>query len=571
MKQTSFESELRQLELRANRELEEVRKKLEKRIVELERPTPALANYGASPNYLRNSHAEWSTDAYTNSGITPTTAGDLNREAFGWYRQKGVYDGTPTTLLTASSTYALKREYTGAQHTLWAANEGADSDIPIWDGENGTFLLGGSTDNYDIACPLPTDFAVPGQRFYVYLEVSLASDTIDKGEGQQFYCGFWDNTTGQEKWLEGSDFTLSGSVFGASGSRTLEYKVLAETDSGTQIISDTLSITTAPATLSELNHVRLSFTGAPGFIYYGVYRKDGSTYRLVQEIRNSNDLAFYDMQESGGAIVDGFPTLSAQRPQAFAITTAFEPGELSSSAFAVHTLTVQVPLTYDASNTTAGNQWFRFGLDSNVGIGSERGIVIRRIAVSEGFGAWTRSPLDLQAASSPTSRPASGPPTGNPTGDPSGAGGGGINCVTLDTQVEAMFERADGEKVLPITAEDIQAGDYVWAGALSLPVKRTKTGTVQRLFVIVTENGKRLECSTTHRIITSSKDRHGKAAKDLCEGDLVMTWHNGQFVQSAIKTITEKWGSFVVKSITLPTPHLWITNGVVSHNRKDPI
>lgn len=571
MKQTSFESELRQLELRANRELEEVRKKLEKRIVELERPTPALANYGASPNYLRNSHAEWSTDAYTNSGITPTTAGDLNREAFGWYRQKGVYDGTPTTLLTASSTYALKREYTGAQHTLWAANEGADSDIPIWDGENGTFLLGGSTDNYDIACPLPTDFAVPGQRFYVYLEVSLASDTIDKGEGQQFYCGFWDNTTGQEKWLEGSDFTLSGSVFGASGSRTLEYKVLAETDSGTQIISDTLSITTAPATLSELNHVRLSFTGAPGFIYYGVYRKDGSTYRLVQEIRNSNDLAFYDMQESGGAIVDGFPTLSAQRPQAFAITTAFEPGELSSSAFAVHTLTVQVPLTYDASNTTAGNQWFRFGLDSNVGIGSERGIVIRRIAVSEGFGAWTRSPLDLQAASSPTSRPASGPPTGNPTGDPSGAGGGGINCVTLDTQVEAMFERADGEKVLPITAEDIQAGDYLWSGAISLPVSRVKTGTVQRLFIITTENGKRLECSSSHRIITSSTDRRGKAAKDLEEGQLILTWHDGRFEQSAIKTIAEKWGSFVVKSVTLPSPHLWITNGIVSHNSKDPI
>lgn len=571
MKQTSFESELRQLELRANRELEEVRKKLEKRIVELERPTPALANYGASPNYLRNSHAEWSTDAYTNSGITPTTAGDLNREAFGWYRQKGVYDGTPTTLLTASSTYALKREYTGAQHTLWAANEGADSDIPIWDGENGTFLLGGSTDNYDIACPLPTDFAVPGQRFYVYLEVSLASDTIDKGEGQQFYCGFWDNTTGQEKWLEGSDFTLSGSVFGASGSRTLEYKVLAETDSGTQIISDTLSITTAPATLSELNHVRLSFTGAPGFIYYGVYRKDGSTYRLVQEIRNSNDLAFYDMQELGGAIVDGFPTLSAQRPQAFAITTAFEPGELSSSAFAVHTLTVQVPLTYDASNTTAGNQWFRFGLDSNVGIGSERGIVIRRIAVSEGFGAWTRSPLDLQAASSPTSRPASGPPTGNPTGDPSGAGGGGINCVTLDTQVEAMFERADGEKVLPITAEDIQAGDYLWSGAISLPVSRVKTGTVQRLFIITTENGKRLECSSSHRIITSSTDRRGKAAKDLEEGQLILTWHDGRFEQSAIKTIAEKWGSFVVKSVTLPSPHLWITNGIVSHNSKDPI
>jgi hypothetical protein len=279
------------------------------------------------------------------------------------------------------------------------------------------------------------------------------------------------------------------------------------------------------------------------------------------------------MQETAGSIQGGWPSITTQRPQAFAKTTEFEPGELSSTEFASHTLSIQVPLTYDASNTTSGNQWFRFGLDETVSAGSERGIVIRRICLSEGYGSWTRSPLDLQAASSPTSRAASAPPTGNPTGDPPDSGGGGINCVTLDTEVEVVRLGVDGDEkydeVVRVPAGDLKTGDFVSVGAIASRVRKVKVGVVQEIIEFETANGHILRCTESHRIIKNRFDKSGTAARFLDVGDKVLTY-DGAFAQSVIVRKLQILGETVVKSISLPSPNLWVTNGIVSHNAKDP-
>lgn len=569
MQQTSFDNQLRQLEQKIERRIQKTVGELDQRVLVLETPALAPTQYGVSPNYLPNSHPEWSLDAFSNAGITPSTAGDDNRECYNWFRQLGTSDASPTTNLLATATEALKREYSGAEHSLWAANEAVDLDIPRWQGADGQFLLGGVTDNWDIACPLPTDFVSPGLTFYVYLEAMLATGA-ELPDGLQFYCGVWDNTAGQRKYLEGDDFTPTATVQGVAGSRTLEYKILAETDSGTQMLSTLVTITTAPATLTSENHIRLQFAGAPGFIYYGIYRKDGSTYRLVHEIRNSIDLDFFDMQETAGSIEAGFPTLSATRPQAYAQTRTFEPTE---TVFTPHTLTLQVPVTYDSSQTASGNQWFRFGVTGLMGTGDEHGIIIRRINLSTGYGGWTHSERDSLAASSPTSRAASAPPSGNPTGDPSGGGSGGSNCVTLDTEIQVVSrELTDGgyaDLIGNVAMGDLKRGDFVAYGASVLPVQRTRTGKVPFVYEIETENGKVLRCSESHRLIRSRLDRTGKAAKQLQVGDLVLTEDNG-FRQSRISRIGRIIGEVVVKSVQLPSPHLFVTNGIVSHNSKNP-
>lgn len=563
MRQISFEQELDNLRRQFTRELADATRTLDARLQTLEAPTFDPTSYVSPPNYLPNSHPEWSKDAYTaGTTVTPSTAGDGNRECYNWYRQTSV-----TTALSAAAATALKRSVPSAQHSLWAANEGTNSDIPIWDGTNGTFLLGSSNTNYDIACPLPTDFVFPGQRFYVYFEVSLGDVNTSKSANQRFYAGFWDNTTGQQKWIEGSDFTPTASVYGAEGSRTLEYKIFAETDSGDEILSAAVPVTNAPATLTAENHIRLSYSGAPGFIRYVIYRKDGSNFFRVGETRNSIDLQFFDTAETGSTVVpvSNYPTVTGNRPRAYAETREFRPGTLSSTSFTPHQLTIQVPLQYNRNNTTNGNQWFRFGLTQLVAGGDEREFVIRRISVSEGFGSWTRSPRDMQATNGPTTSATSAPTTGTTTPNPSEPGTGSPTCVVLDTMTKVLR----GDEIIEMPVGDLEKGDMLWSGQVALRIKRFREGEVAETLLFRTENGSEVRCTPDHLIITGYNDLHGTPARYLHVGDEVMTLDaSGRITLDVITSRQNIVGQVPVRGVVLDAPHFWLTGGIVSHNNK---
>lgn len=554
MRQTTNQQDLNNLEHRFESRLREEILRLDTRVLNLERPTVDALTYTASPNYIPNSHPEWSKLAYTTAATTPSTAGDTNRECYNWYRQTAA-----TTTLAATAANALKRSVLGAQHTLWAANEGANSDIPIWDGVNGTIQLGSSATNYDISCLLPTDFVLTGQRFYIYFELALASTSIAIPSNLQVYAGFWDNTN--TDWIKGSAFTPTASVQGVAGARTIEYKIHAKTDTGDEMLSNAVTVTTANATLTPNNRVRLAFSGAPGFIYYGIYRKVGSNYYRVGEIRNSIDLQFYDQVESGATVVSvaGYPSVSGNAPKAYTLSGLVT--SLSATGYLANTLSVQVPTTYNRGSTNAGAQWFRFGINQLVAGGSERGFLIRRISVSEGYGGWVRSNRDMTAASPPTATATSSPTPGNPPVDPPPPGSGG-NCVTLDTLVPTL----NGDK--PIG--EIDYGELVDNAAYVSPVKNIIQGEVAEVAVIKTANGCALKCSLPHRIITSNQDVRGTAASQLKIGDKVLTCLNGQYAQSEIIGHEIERGSFTVRTLKVPAPHLYITNGIVSHNSKDP-
>lgn len=542
---------------RARADLDEQIARLEGRIDILEQESIDATEYSASPNYIVNSHPEWSTAAYENKSVTPSTAGDDNHECYNWYRQTSA-----TTALSATTGTALKRNNSGG-HSLWAANEGTDGDIPIWDEVNATFLLGGETVNWDIACPLLSDVIFPGQTFYLSFEASLASGAA-LPSGLQFYGGFWDNTAGQQKWIEGSAFTPTISVQGTGGSRTLAYKVLAETDSGEQILSTEVSVTTAPSSLSPSGRVRLQFDGAPGFIKFTVYRKDGSNFYRVGTIKNSIDLLFYDQVESGDTVVPetGYPSVTDDAPKAYALTQTFDPADTGSVQ--LHSLTIKIPNTYDRSATTNGNQWFRFGVDGLMGSGDARGIVIRRIMVSEGFGTWTRSPKDLDAQSSPTSTATSAPTPSNPTPVPPDRGEGGVQCVTLDTLIDVITDC----DTMQVPIGQIQRGDFVECGAVARPVKRIIEGTAFKLLRITTSNGCVLTCTPSHKIIRSSRDRTGQASGKLAVGDKILTCIDRKFEQSEIESIEVIREQTEIRTLKLGSPHLYVANGIVSHNLK---
>jgi hypothetical protein len=534
------------LDQRIREQIESVYGTLDRRLQILEAPIIDPVTFSSSPNMLPNSHPEWSTLAYGTPGTTPATAGDTNYEAYNW-----LYETEATTDLSTNADPLLASGHSGFA--------GLNADAPVWDRVNGAFKLGSETTQYDISCPLPTDFVSPGQLFRIYFEASLAAADTDINEAQ-FYCGFWDDTSGQEKWIEGSAFTPTIGVFGATGSRTLEYKILAETDTGSQILSTAVSVSNAPAVLTSADHVRLFFSGAPGFIRYVIYRKDGSNYYRVGEIRNSIDLQFFDILESGDTVVPeaGYPSVSGSEPRAYAITSTFAPG--AAGAFAIHTMTIQVPLTYNRSNTGNHQQYFRFGLSQFVASGSAREVVIRRISVAEGNGPWSRSPLDLQAASGPSISATSAPPPpggGGTPSDPPPPGGGGPPCLTLDTPVLTP----EGFRCIG----DLKKDDWVMCGMASKLVKPPRIGTVQFVWEIECDNGSVVRCSDTHKWIRDVKDKGGRSARLLQVGDTLL---GADFRPTKIIRKDKILGQVQVVDIQLPDPHLFIASGLVSHNRK---
>jgi hypothetical protein len=425
-----------------------------------------------------------------------------------------------------------------------------------------TFNLGSATTRYNVCCPLTTNFVHPGEKFYVYFEASVSQSDTDINDAE-FYAGFYDNTAGQRKYIEGGDFTPTISVQGVPGTRTLEYKIHARTDSGQEILSAAVTTTTAPATLTTDNRVRLDFTGAPGFIQYTVYRKNGANYYRVGDIRNSIDLNFLDTVESGPSVVpvSGYPVVTGARPQAIARTLDFTPAPVGT--FRPHTMTIQVPLTYDRSVTGNGMQWFRMGLTGLVASGSEREVVIRRISVSSGYGGWSRSPLDSSAASGPSSTATSAPGGGTPVGDPPGGGGGGPVCLVLDTEVDTP----DGIVLL----DDIEKGDKVLLNGISRKVKKTQDGVVQFVWRLETEDGKVNKCSEEHRWPTLTKKR---TTMFLKVGEYLID-RDDKPVKLVSKTMVfptdeEKrlYGGIRVKRIWVEKPNMFVANGIKTLNQK---
>ena len=531
-------------------ELETVKQGFEERIAALEAPPRAIANLSASPNYLLNSHPEWSKAAWENASILASSVTDDNRTAYNWFYQTKLDSGQ-----NLGSSSALIAD----GHSSFSSS----GETPIWDRINGQVAIGHETTNYDISTPLSRDFVFPGQRYYVYFETILTDIDADLNE-VELYCGFWDNTGSELKWIEGSDFTPTATVFGAGGTRTLTYKVLASTDSGDQILSTDIVVNNAPNSLSETNHVRLFFIGAPGFISFKVYRFDGVKHRLVGEVNNSIDLQFFDLQEEIGSLTTGFPAITTQRPKAYKTTVSLTA---TPDYYTAHTLLIQIPTTYDRGLTTNNKQYFRWGITGP--LNKKRGLGIRRMMVSEGFGPWVRAQGDLTIPlSSPSTTAAYSPGPGVVIGD---GPVDGAYCVTLDTIVEVITKVNGFDIVLQKPIKDIEVGMKLVCGTEISPITAIKDGVVQQTYQVITESGLSVTCSANHRLLRSRFDKAGTAVYTLKIGDYILVSKEGKFEQEPIKDIIVKIGDTQVRTVSLPAPHLFITNGIVSHNTKAPI
>lgn len=474
-------------------------------------------------NYCPNSDFKFSKMAATVPGTTPGTAGDTNQECWKMYRQE---QGNGVTIDAAHTLKAVG-------HSLYAANEGTDATIPIWDRVIGQ-LVWGAADKplWDVAIQLFNNDVKPADRWFVRFVIGSLTDDLVPDDLEMF-CGFWHKTASTEDWITGGNFNLSYIIPPDStpGTRELNYVAVARTDGGVTLYSQTLNVLDAPDVMSAADPVRLNYGSASGsgFLEFKIYREDVATGEVHQIafLRNVNEVIFDDDGDNLMA-VPSLPTSSALNTQAIAYSRRLEVGT-NGGELLINDFQVQIPHDYDWSQTLPLSQFFRFGFTTETAV--NRQIRIDRIYLGPSFNNWSDSPLDPPGATASTSQ-TGGTPIGGGNDGPPIVGTGG--CIRRDVPVLRLdFDRQ--YEWLPYA--QVPHGDLIENGATEKNVVRDKLPVRVRFsYRVDFSNGVWTYCTRPHRFrINAAGDTEAAIRMDV--GDVVWGWTKG--VEGPV-TITAK-------------------------------
>lgn len=557
---------------RASGEAQELARELTRALERGEIIVPQVAesrpNIAGGTNHCPNSDHAYSKDAATVPGTLPGTAGDGNHEAYRFFRQAAGAN------VSTASAGALK----SVGHSLYAASEGANAYIPDWDRTNGWARLGSPTTQYDVCVQMLGKVVGPGQRWY-FRFLARALDAAVLPDDVQLYAGFWHKAGGTEGWVEGGDFTLSYTIKGTAGATAREYRVLAKTASGVEVLSAVLAVPDSPAVLDFTNYVQLFYDAGPGFIEFHIYRKDGATYTHLYTVRNTVDLQYNDTDNTAThQAAAGWPVVSASKPRAYAETHDLLVGSFGGD-WGSNDVTIDVPTTYNSSLTDADGLFFRYGLTAPAGV--NRHVGIDRIWLSTTFNEWAPELIRLADGSYavPSVSPTSGF-TGGGGGvlEPPEGGSGGATCV-LDTEPVLLPSGAWARY------RDVFRGQALRGGLARAPMLVTgkRGGRAAGFYVVTTENGTTLRCTATHRLAASRALDRFVPARELKAGDPVACVVGGRLGMTAVKRVRYvpklcRVGTFTLRDLSgdrregdglyAAGRSKMMDRGLVGHNRK---
>ncbi len=391
----------------------------------------------------------------------------------------------------------------------------------------------------------------------------------DDATAPRLFCGIWDNTAGQRKYLEGDALTLSASVVGSpAGTTSREYFVVARTSWGRTIGTNTVTVANAPdnSSFSASCYVSLSWTPVTGAVAYDVYRKTGATYQLLRVVYPQN--SYFDSNYTEKTVVS-YPTPDDTKATAYVLTTQynFKP----TTSWQGIPINIPIPSTYDQSLTT-DKQWLRIGLDSAMtGAGMQWGLQIDLISLDDGNGNFSRSPLDFFVKRG-NAITASGGSQGTV-----GTGGGGLEVPPGDTDLCPVFESLTWASI-DGRLEQISMIDLFQLREKGFDVKilnrrhelveiekmqiSARPKTVYTLFL---SNDKQTTCSENQPFFADATDTLGKSLKTLSIGDKIQTKDGVAEVTALIRQTKKR--SVISTTIAGVEKGFWIDD-IAGHNRK---
>lgn len=507
-------------------------------------PVPAAnqLNLAGGTNHYPNSDIDYSTDARTIAGTLPADAGDGNQEVWRHSRQMQTDD------IVVDAAHALK----AVGHSLYAADEGVNPEVPDWNRVDGWIEIGSGPGNpqYDIAVELLAPLVGPGDTWFVLFR-SVALDAALVPADVEAYFGVWEQRAADEGWVTGGPFDLDYEIIGVAGATNIDYRVLAKTDSGVSILSNILNVSDAPAVLSAANYPKLYHNAGPGFIEYEIYRLRAGIYEHLFTVRNSIDLQYNDTGTAHYGVVGGWPADPGNAPQAYAKTRTLRVGGYNN-AWALNELRIRVPNSYDYSQ--AVKQFLRFGLTAETGV--DRHLGIDRLWFSTTFNEW--APDLLTPFADGTFPIKSVSPTSGSQGssggvlDPPPPGGGGGVCILNRMPVMVRNSR---RKLVFKRYQDTQAGDEI-KGQHRIPYEalEKKGGMVSEWYRIRTKNGIRYECNARHRLVL-----------DIDREDYIEAQHVKLGVKLAGATLRGRKFVTAVTSVELIPEPTWAGTYVLRH------
>lgn len=395
---------------------------------------------GTTSQEVENTTGTESADSLRNNTTRRTTNGNIS--------------GAPTTNLTTSGSFFLPGDvnahvvifgagtagaphittiasYTsGTQVTLTAAAQTNVSGATVvvmprptyWDKASGLAIMGYDWSLYH---PLVKNIAAPGQVVYVRFQIKKNPEWGVIPGNYGIRAAIWDNTSGQQKVVEGSTWQVSASpTFAAPGIYTRKYILRVDSTAG-PFYSDVISPATVNNQVSvdnidNVNYVNVSWMSFPEASRYTLYRFDSqhNEWRTIAQVTNGS----IQFQDKGGRSGDTFSPPGANvNAKAQTILSNFldelEP-DFVSFIFAI-----RVPSNYTYAST-ADKQWLRIDIvDQNGALAqiSPGSLFIDKVAVGYNNGAWTMSARDVASAAAiaTTTPPPSNVPGGlEPVPDP---------------------------------------------------------------------------------------------------------------------------------------------------------
>lgn len=532
-------------------------KKLDERVQSLS--DQIFQNAPPFVNYVNNGDFVFEQEDYEPG----TNYTDDHLDCAHWYQQ----DSTDTTQITEHTTTVRSNEHI-------STNTGLQT---YWDKTAGQLVYGSRCAIYT---PLPKNLGFPASSLFCRFQVKKFSGGVSITDSWRLRASIWDNTSGQQKIIEGAVFDLTvNAAVPSPGSFTRKYILKVDT-SMDFFFSDVLTPSQVTNQVSvtntdNVNFVNVSWQVFPEAARYRLYRHDSefNEWRLIADIVNGAT-SFKDVGGRTGALF--IPPGANILPRAQALFVNFGKYVNSNLNYQDVIFHIFVPTTYNYGLTTA-KQFLRIDMvdqDLNFVTLPDDALIFDKVALGYTNGRFTYSSRDLQAnATVAATTPPPTPPPGGDDGDggnippPRGRGDQPF-CVWYDTMILVQFPNS----VRWIAAKDVEVGHYlVNIKGDSSKVVGVIKGTSDKLHILTTLKGMQIECSPSHRIITTWEENDpGTPAHLLKTGDRVAIWNDERIEIDEITSveILDTPGGSDVITFTLEGEHTYIAGGVFSHNLK---
>jgi hypothetical protein len=505
-------------------------------------------------NYIDNGDFVFEQEDY----VAGTNYTDDHLDCATWYQR-----------LNSSTGQVTEHTTTVRSNDHISTNTGLQA---YWVKANGEISFGTAA---AILSPLPKNLAFPASTIFCRMQVKKTNSGIVIPDNYRLRASIWDNTSGQQKVVEGAVFDISATpAVGAPGSFTRQY-ILRVDSSMDFFYSDVLTPVSVANQVSvsatdNVNFVTVSWQVFPEAVRYRLYRHDSefNEWRLIADIFNGAN-SFRDVGGRTGELLN-LPGANIL-PRAHALFVNF--GEFVTDQYKDVIFNIFVPSNYNYALTT-NKQWIRLDMvDENLSFVTipDEALLIDKFAVGYNNGRFTYSSRDLAAVASVVAT--TPPPVPVPGGD-DGDGGGSVplpgggegqgRCVTPDTLIAVVENNLQSYK----QAKDVKVGDCLLnlEGLLSR-VESVIKGYTSRLYIITTDKGKRIKCSPSHRLMSCLHGDEGREAHELKVGDWLWVKQRGAEEIVAIEVLD--LGEMVdVLTFKLEGHRTYLSNDIFSHNLK---